>query len=83
MRTLFHLVLLLLKNFCMNDCELAKSKKHFSLLLRENVKNKRTVYFLKLQHSVKIKFQIYFGSLRDFELISHFRYDKQFLMFYA
>ena len=42
------------QNFCMNDCELAKSKKHSSLLLRENVKNKRTVYFLELQHSVKI-----------------------------
>ena len=64
----------------MNDCELAKSKKHSSLLLRENVKNKRTVYFLELH---QWKFQIYFGSLRDFELISHFRYDKQFLMFYA
>ena len=43
-----------IKNFCMNDCELAKSKKHSSLLLWENVKNKRTVYFLELQNSVKI-----------------------------
>ena len=45
--------------------------------------SKTSARFIFSSYNIQWKFQTYFGSLRDFELISHFRYDKQFLMFYA
>ena len=63
-------------------CEMNVSIKHFLLLFGRNVKNKLSdnlPWLLESQRGKTVKSL----NLCDFELISHFRYDKRFLMFYA
>ena len=62
-------------------CEMNVSIEHFLLLFGRNVKNRLSdnlPWLLESQRKTVISLK-----LCDFELISHFRYDKRFLMFYA